>query len=244
MKKYLYLILVIALGCSPSPNAQEIIDNSIDQYGQVVYNTSQVKFRFRDREYTSTKTQEGQMIYLREFQDSIFQIKDSLVNASKLTRFKDGIPVDLDEEWHGKYQRSVNSVLYFNKIPLVANDPAVIKEYIGSVVIEEKPYYAIKITFRQEGGGDDFEDEFRYWINKDNYQLDFIAYNYQTDEGGTRFRKAINQRRVGKLLVQDYINYAPTQKFPPLDSLPVYFERGDLKELSRIINEDFRISSF
>lgn len=236
-----FSLLVLIASCGP-PTVQEIIDRSIEAHGQSIFQEKEVSFTFRDRDYTSKKGPEGSMVYLRSFVDSIYQVKDSLVNAFELTRFVDGERVDLDEEWHGRYARSVNSVFYFSKIPLVANDPAVKKELIGGATIEGQEYFVIKITFQQEGGGEDFEDEFRYWIHQESYLLDYLAYNYQTDEGGTRFRKAINRRTINGMVVQDYINYGPEEKFPPLDALPNQFESGELKELSRIINTNWSIN--
>ena len=166
---------------------------------------------------------------------------DSLINSSSFSRYLDEEQAELTEDWVGKYSRSVNSVLYFFRIPCVLNDPAVIKSYQGSAMIENNSYDVVEVRFQSEGGGDDFEDTFMYWINQNTHQVDYLAYNYQTDEGGTRFRKAINKRTVNGLLVQDYINYAPAEKFPPLASLPDQLEKGQLKELSKIINENVKV---
>ncbi len=235
----LLLIMILVLGCDQT-DVQSIIDDSIEAHGQDVFRDKKVSFTFRDIQYTGYFDNSG-MVYTRTFEDSTGMVNDTLINASTFTRHINGAEVALDEEWTGKYARSVNSVLYFVKIPLVANDPAVNKNLIGEVEIEGNQYYAVAITFDQEGGGEDFEDQFRYWINKETKMLDYLAYNYQTDEGGTRFRKAINRREVDGLVVQDYINFEPPTKYPDLDDLPSLFEAGQLKELSRIINEDFQI---
>ena len=70
--------------------------------------------------------------------------------------------------------------------------------------------------------------------------MDFLAYNYQTDGGGTRFRKAIDQRRVDGVLFQDYENYKPQKRFVALDSLPFLFAQGQLLKVSEIKNENIR----
>ena len=83
----------------------------------------------------------------------------------------------------------------------------------------------LKVTFKEEGGGEDFQDEYRYWINQKNHEIDYLAYNYLTDGGGTRFRRAINKRKIVGIFFQDYVNYKPFQKFEQLDSLPSLFEQ-------------------
>ena len=99
-------------------------------------------------------------------------------------------------------------------------------------------YHTIIVTFDQEGGGVDHDDEYRYWIHKANHTLDYFAYNYQVNEGGTRFRSVVDWKIIDSVRYQNYINWMPEKKFEPLDNLPGLFDSGALKEVSRIINED------
>ena len=91
------------------------------------------------------------------------------------------------------------------------NDLAVKKTDQGIKQIKGESYHQIKVSFQIENGGEDFEDEYLYWIDVNTFEVDYLAYNYITDGGGVRFRSAINKRRVDGLLVQDYINYAPVR---------------------------------
>lgn len=52
-----------------------------------------------------------------------------------------------------------------------------------------------------------WEDRFIHWIHEEEGTLDYFAYRYHRDGGGTRFRRAINRREVGGLLIQDFENY-------------------------------------
>ena len=71
--------------------------------------------------------------------------------------------------------------------------------------------------------------------------LDYLAYNYLTDGGGTRFRKAKNLRKIKGFLFQDYINYKPQVKISSLDSLPHLFEKDSLEILSIIENKNIKV---
>ena len=44
--------------------------------------------------------------------------------------------------------------MYFFQLPRPLQDPAVNAELLNSVVIEGNPYWTLKITFDQEGGGE------------------------------------------------------------------------------------------
>ena len=139
------------------------------------------------------------------------RVHDHLTNGG-LWREVAGEKVVLSIKDSAAYANSVNSVIYFALLPYFLNDPAVIKTYLGTEVIGEKEYERVMVTFQQEGGGKDFEDEFIYWFDGDTYHLDFLAYNYITDGGGARFREAFNARQINGVRFVNYTNYKPIIK--------------------------------
>jgi len=160
------------------------------------------------------------------------------MDNNRLVRTIDGVEPEITEEKRAAYTRSVNSVVYFFRLPFGLNDPAVNKVYIGETDIKGKTYHEVKVTFAQEGGGEDFDDVFLYWFDKEDYSMDYLAYLYHTDEGGMRFREAINPRRVNGMLVQDYVNYKPENEDIDIMTIDELFNAGKLEELSKIINEN------
>ena len=101
-------------------------------------------------------------------------------------------------------------------------------------------YDVIEVTFKQEGGGKDFEDQYYYWINKKSHTMDYLAYNYKVNGGGVRFRSSYNRRNVGGIIFQDYINYK-AEVGTPLKDLPTLYENDKLKEVSRIDTENVEL---
>jgi len=199
-----------------------------------------VSFDFRDRTYTLRRGK-GSYTYIRAWQDdSLGFVQDILINSKDFTRFQDGDTVVLNDKLSGKYASSVNSVFYFFQIPYVLNDGGVIKKYIGEFEIKGEPYLGVQITFSEKGGGEDHDDVFLYWIHEEFSTIDFFAYSYIRDGGGVRFREAINRRKAGGLLVQDYVNYK-AEKSTPLMNLPDLFHQGKLKELSKIENTKVKV---
>ena len=225
---------------TPIHKGQEIIDQAIIAHGQHLFENATLSFLFRDKQY-SAKRSATAYIYTRSFKDSSAFIEDMLINSTHFSRKKNGASIEVSKDWAGKYSRSINSVLYFFQLPYLLNDPAVKKIDQGIKQIKGENYYEIKVSFQIENGGEDFEDEYLYWIDVNTFEIDYLAYNYITDGGGVRFRSAINKRRVNGLLVQDYINYAPLNKKIPLSNLITEFEKGTLVELSRIINSDITL---
>ncbi len=226
---------------TPTHEAQEIINQAIIAHGQHLFENSTLSFLFRDKQYTARRS-DAEYIYTRSFKDGSAIIEDILINSTDFSRKKNGISIEIEKEWANKYSRSINSVLYFFQLPYLLNDPAVKKTYQGVRQIKDKDYNQIKVSFQVENGGDDFNDEYLYWINVNNFEIDYFAYNYVTDGGGVRFRSAINKRRVHGLLIQDYINYAPKNKETPLSDLIKLFENEALIEKSIIVNSEINLT--
>ena len=211
--------------------ATEILKETIKAHGGDLYNTAHYKFVFRDKEYTFHNG--GGYTYTLVGKDSVGNgIVDSLNNGD-FKRSINNSPVELSSKDSSKYSNALNSVIYFATLPHKLSDKAVKPTYLGETVIKGEDYDVLKITFQAKGGGQDHEDEFCYWINKNSHYINYLAYSYQTNDGGVRFRSAYNPRTIDGIRFQDYINWeAPVGT--PLQQLPELYEKGLLKELSRI----------
>ena len=248
MKNFLYLALIAFLllisACSSSddPQAQAIVDKAIEAHGGERFENMRLAFDFRDKHYTLERKGD-RFTYTREFPDSIGQVKDVLYNEG-FYRLIDGDTVSLTEKRKKAYGNSVNSVHYFALLPFGLNDPAVNKAYAGKTEVKGKPYHLIRVTFDEEGGGVDFEDQFLYWINASTYTVDYLAYSFQSVDGvDFRFREAKNPREIGGIRFQDYLNYNPKSNDVSLDNLEDLYERGQLEVLSTIDLEDIKVSA-
>jgi hypothetical protein len=242
--KYLLVILTITLftQCQPKSDvlsAQAIIDKAINTTCHGMCDTADVAFVFRDKEYRS-KRNNGDFVFSRTMKDSINTTVDALSNNG-FTRRVQGAIVKVSDSLVGPISGGVNSVHYFAQLPYGLNAPAVIKELFGETHIKEKPYYVIGVTFKQEGGGVDFDDKFVYWIHKETFTVDYLAYSYSTNGGGIRFREAYNPRVLGGIRFVDYNNYKPEGLTTPLKALAPIFEANKLTLLSKIELENISV---
>lgn len=219
----------------PDKKAQEIVDKAIQKHGGKKFDQLNIQFDFRDRTYQIIRNK-GMFSYRRLFKDSTGSSITDILTNSGFERLRNNQPVSVTAERQKAFANSINSVVYFALLPYGLNDKAVNKKYLGEVIIKGQSYHKIKVTFNQEGGGSDFEDEFIYWFHKDKKTLDYLAYLFHVDGGGLRFRAAYNPRKVDGILLLDYNNYAPTSKEATLDNLDIMYEKGELKLLSKIEN--------
>lgn len=224
-------------------NADEIINKSIAVSGGnvLVSNTTTINFDFRSIAYEAEYKSSHKLLSRLMLKDND-TVKDVL-NDQKFQRFINEKPVVVSDTMIPKYSASVNSVHYFSVLPNGLNDKAVNKELIGEESVKEKDYYKIRVTFSQNGGGEDYEDVFIYWVNKETFKPDYLAYSYDEDDGkGIRFREAYNERYVNELRFVDYNNYKAEDKSIQLSELAKAFDNNTLTLLSKIELENVEVS--
>jgi len=232
--------LVLFASCSSRTEAEKIIDKAIEAHGGDIYDNSKIEFDFRNIHYTIFKAA-NEFEYIREFSDSTGNVVD-LLNNEGFIRTVNGAKIDtLSEEWIGKYSRSVNSVAYFAFLPYGLNDASVFKTSLGETEINGEKYDLIKVTFAEEGGGDDFDDEFLYWIGKEDSIIDFMAYSYHTDGGGVRMREVSAVQEVGGIRFQNYLNLKPADESVSVEKMQELYDTGDLELLSEINLENIKV---
>ena len=231
---FITLLMMISLAaCDTSlKDPQKIIDKAIEVAGGEKYLHSTIEFDFRDRHYVAQR-EGGKYSYERIFKDSVNTTHDFLTNDG-FKREINNVIAEVADSMKVKYTSSVNSVMYFALLPSGLNDAAVQKKFMGETSIDSVEYYIIEITFAQEGGGEDHEDVFMYWINKKDFTIGYMAYSYEETDGvGLRFRKAYNPRNVNGILFQDYVNLKPKSK-TEITALEGLYKKGELEELSKI----------
>lgn len=204
-------VLLLALaGCTPSntpdPNdPQYIVDQAIAVHGGDVLDKVKLEFDYRGKHFIATRN-DGLFIYERIYTDSTGNIREVLTNDD-VFREVNGERVEITEKKRYSIQEINNSVVYFGFLPYFLNDPAVKKKYLGATTINGAPYQEIEITFSAENGGPDYEDRFVFWFHTENHTMDFLAYDFLINDGGTRFREAFNIRTIEGVRIADFKNY-------------------------------------
>lgn len=204
------LIGVLALnGCqtSTSPSAEDqLIEEMTTFQGRNRIDRTHIEFNFRQYAYDIFRF-DGQFRYSRSFEDdSLGHVLDVLDNDGVYRFVNDSLTPQTTLK-RNSIETDVNSVVYFALLPYNLTDPAVISRDLGTDTIKGTEYRLLEITFQQEGGGRDYEDRFVYWIDKTEPVISYMAYFYHTDGGGSRFRQAVDRRRVGDILFADYLNF-------------------------------------
>jgi len=232
-------VLLLAGGCqSPdsTPSAAAVIDSARATHGASVLDPAVVTFDFRGDDYR-IRHDGGQFHYRRTYADSLGRsVTEGLTNDT-LYRAVEGDTVSLSASERDAVETTVNSVTYFSLLPEPLGDPAVQPTYSGRDTIDGVPYHRVKVTFRQEEGGKDWQDVFMYWFRTDTHAMDYLAYAFglgPDEEPGTRFREAYNVRRINGVRMADYYNY--TVDTLSADQLAQYSDQFD-QDAVRLVSE-------
>ena len=242
--RYLAVLLLLCLmACKLSEQkltAQEIINKTILFSGADKVANSKITFKFRENSYTAVRNK-GIFKLFRTYRKDSLIIKDVLKNNG-YERSINAKPVNVADSMIAKYRNSINSVHYFSVLPFGLNAAAVNKKLLKSATLKGKEYYKIEITFSKEGGGDDFDDVFIYWIGKEDFLIDYLAYSYHTNGGGKRFRVLKEQCIKNGIRFVDYHNYKPLNESVSLADVDQAFESNGLIKVSEIILKDIEVA--
>ncbi len=247
--RLLVAFVLFASACTaPDPpgdaHAQHLIDEAIAAHGGTAYDETEIAFTFRGERYTA-RLNGGTFTYTRAFEDSTGAVVDVL-DAGEVRRTVNGEAVPLGEAEQAAILTTVNSVPYFVLLPYRLRDAAVVATYAGPEVLDGEPYERVAVSFRQEGGGPDFEDQYLYWFHRDRHTMDYLAYTFSPDDTPyqSRFRVAFDPRTVGGIRFADYHNLAAPHAVleGDLTRYGALYEAGRLDSISVIRTEDVAVS--
>ncbi len=249
------LVVLILAGCAESDTTDPVQPAAVDAatdtaavavieraraaHGSDLLDAAEVTFSFRGVPFRIER-EGGRFTYTRTWQDSTGSVRDVLDNDG-VRRTVDGVPVALDEQAALPAEENVNSVVYFALLPHGLADAAVQPRYLGVDSLGGEVYDLVEVTFQQEGGGRDYQDRFLYWVHHEQDTVDYLAYSYEVNGGGARFRRAINARTVGGIHFADYENYSAEPLEPSLEALGRMWEADSLVLLSEIVLADVEV---
>ena len=234
--------LLLSVACTTGPpDAEALIDDAIAAHGMQALDDAAVSFTFRGEDFTVARDG-GAFAYTRSFEDDEGRrVVDTLSNDG-LARTVDGEPAEIPEDEQGAALTAVNAVVYFALLPYFLQDPAVQARYLGADTVRTQPYHQVEVTFAAEDGGPDHEDRYIYWFHAEARTMDYLAYYFHTEDGGSRLRIAENPRTVAGIRFQDYGNYeAPHLTEDTIERYGHYVGTDSLQRISDVELRDITV---
>lgn len=222
--------------------AKRLIEHVKLKHGSEKIEKSDIRFDFREHKYKYI-IEGNEAVKYRIKENDSGEVTTDMWKGENLIRDINGETIELSDSLENLFKSSINSVFYFTFLPLNLSDPAVVPKIIDTVTIKNKSYIQVQVTFQEEGGGEDFEDVYMYWFHEEDHTLDYLAYQYFTNEGGIRFREAIDRQVVNDITFQNYINYKPKDDDVDINTIHEDFNNDDLQEVSRIENKNIEVTN-
>ncbi|MEM1056432.1 MAG: DUF6503 family protein [Bacteroidota bacterium] len=254
MRSSLAFLLVLSLAaCEPDPTGPQgdeaavaLVRQVQAAHGSDALDGATLRFTFRGAPFTALRDG-GRFRYTRTTTDERGREVIDLLDNDGLSRTVDGEPVTIPAENQGTVETDVNSVVYFATLPAALSDAAVQARAMGPDSVAGERYERLEVTFAREGGGNDWEDRYLYWVHPERGTLDYIAYTYdlaEDDDGpndtGHRFRRVIGTAEAGGFRIQDYANLT-ADSLSALEEYPAAFAAGRTREVSEIRTENARL---
>ena len=225
MKKIL-IIAACFLSCEQAITPTELVEKSIAAHGLI--GNHNIEFEFRGKLYDVLR-KNGEFEYKRIYNDTI-----DILNNDGFTRSTNNKFLSISVKDSNYLSATLNSVIYFSFLPLPLLDEAVHLALLENESIKKESYYKLEVTFSEENGGTDFEDRFLYWINKRTFLIDYMAYSYTVNGGGSRFRAVSNRHKMGDMILSDFDNYKFSDKNTKIDDYVSFLAKDSLIKVSEI----------
>lgn len=200
----------------------------------------EIRFQFRGTPYRLW-LDGRRSVYERQVRSDTGVPRTERLEGDAFTASVGGKPLPLSSEQAGALRRSLNSVAYFALMPRPLEDDAVIATSLGATTLGGLSWDTIDIRFREEGGGDDHDDVFRYWFHPETHRLGYLAYTFATGKGGVRVRKVVGAHEVDGVVLLDWVNHGRNGQGLTIDDAVRDLEAGTLPQLSTIALEDVQV---
>jgi len=235
--------LLLAAHAAPQHDeaAAEVLDAAVRAHGLARDAPLELAFSFRGTPYR-LHLDGDDVRYERTVQTDAGPRTDRLRGGSFEARLADA-PLTVAPAQAEAWRRSLNSVAYFATLPRPLFDDAVIAKSLGRTTLGGRAWDTVEIRFREEGGGDDHDDVFRYWFDPSTHELGFLAYAFATNRGGVRLRRVIDRHEVAGVVLVDWANHGLDGPGHTIDEAVAAWEAGSLPELSRIELDDVTVTA-
>jgi hypothetical protein len=185
-----------------------IVDKAIEVHGGAQYGRSRIRFTIQDMTLPGVYTvlvdrDAGGWIHeatvkTREKKPTEIKMRAS---AKGIARWQDGEEVELDQDTAGETKRLADYGAFFGLMPLVLNDPEVLKEHLGTERWNGKDLEKVKVIFPP---GKDKDDVYLFWFDPKSAELEQFSYAFDIDGGGLRVMRASKRHKVGGILFTEY----------------------------------------
>lgn len=241
---FLALAPIAAQAAAPTSRVA-IVDRAIEHHGGEIYRHSETKLELCSKSgcFKVAATVDGERwVFTVSGKSESSQLRVTSSNDSLIVE-RDGMEEAVAADRRQRFRDWAMARVYFCFLPYRLNDPSVYKQDLGLVDWDGRQLHKVKVTF-EAGSSTDATDEYMYWFDPETARLEYLAYSYDDNGGGLRFRRAINHRRVGEILFFDQENFGVNGGGLSVDAIDAAYVRDAMRHISTVRLEGIKVRAF
>ncbi len=236
-------------GESAATTESSIIERAIEFHGGDAYRNRQIRMTL------SSKSGRFELDVVRDGGRYDDRVIDSVDGSRRVTRITNdtvertvgGEAQPLDDDQRRRLRSFVDARVYFPLLPYGLAAPEVRSTDQGVESWSGRSLQRVKVTF-EPGSSDGADSEYAFWFEPESGRLRQYAYTF---DGGLRFRRLYNYRRVGGILFFDADNlgidgdgpFTVDQVTPAMAAAECGESSGDcLRPISRVELSDIEVA--
>ena len=238
----LALVPAVALGESSAPLRLAIVERSIEHHGGDLYRHSETALDLCSKSgcFQVVARVDGDRWAYTVTGKSGGSKRRVVSSHDALEVWRDGDTEAVPAEEEQRYRDWAMARVYFCFLPYRLGDPSVRQQDLGLVDWDGRQLHKVKVTF-EPGSSTDAGDEYLYWFDPETARLEYLAYSYDDNGGGLRFRRAVNHRRVNGLLFFDQENHGANGPGLSVDDIDPDYVRDSMRHVSTVRLESIRV---
>ncbi len=240
-----WLLLLVSIPASGRDAAQhrlEIVDRAIEHHGGEIYRHSETELDLCSKSgcFQVVARMDGDAWTYKVSGKSRDSHQEVISTHDRLTVRRDGSEVTVAADQEQGFRDWAMARVYFCFLPFRLNDPSVLKQDLGLVDWDGRSLHKVKVTF-EAGSSTDAGDQYMYWFDPETARLEYLAYSYDDNGGGLRFRRAVRHRRIGGLLFFDQENFGADGPGLSVDAIDAAYVRDSMRHVSTVRLEDIQV---
>ncbi len=239
----LLLVPIQAFGQDAVPQSRlEIVDRAIEHHGGEIYRHSETELDLCSKSgcFHVVARMDGDEWAYTVSGKSRGSHQEVISTHDRLTVWRDGSEVPVAADREQGFRDWAMARVYFCFLPFRLNDPSVLKQDLGLVDWDGRSLHKVKVTF-EAGSSTDAGDQYMYWFDPETARLEYLAYSYDDNGGGLRFRRAVRHRRIGGLLFFDQENFGADGPGLSVDMIDAAFVRDSMRHVSTVRLEEIQV---
>ena len=242
--KYLYIFIALLVfscndGVMEGPDANTILEKSINTSGASNFYNSTITFNVKELEYELYRKEHISKFTMTRRVDTI--LYKAVYNMGEFGYYVNGELQNQTSQAKVFFDTKLIGFVYTQSIPFVLDQNAIKVTRLKDAKIDGNTYFTVYASNKDPEMLP--QDEFILYINPETYLVEFYTQKYSLFQNRQLFKKAVNPRLVNEVHFVDYqVFYEKKDSQTPLEEFYNLYNDEKLSRQDDIILENINVA--